>query len=180
LPPTSGLFSESTIAQSEDERLFLANKNIIRTNLLYKSTRDGWARSTFHARCDNKGATITLVKLPNGRRFGGYASLSWDSSNTWINDYNSYLFSLDNKLRIPAKNGRIFRSAVHGPYFGDSSSCNLCQYSGDTARNYHAGSQGASGSDYPVTLDAAGNNILTGMKPGDIVVSEVEVWQVLF
>jgi len=48
------------------------------------------------------------------------------------------------------------------------------------ARNYHAGSQGASGSDYPVTLDAAGNNILTGMKPGDIVVSEVEVWQVLF
>jgi hypothetical protein len=122
---------------------------------------------------------MVLVKLPNSKRFGGYASLSWDSTNTWVNDYKSYLFSLDTKTRVPAKNGRLYRSSQHGPYFGDYTSCNLCQYSGDTSSNYHAGVQGLSGQDYPMTLDASGNNILTGLRPGNIAVSEVEVWQIL-
>ena len=94
--PSNEFFTDSSIVTSKDEKIFLWNSTMFnRTNLLYKATRDGWARSTFHSRCDKKGATIVLVKLPNGRRFGGYASLSWDSSNTWVNDYKSFLFSLD-------------------------------------------------------------------------------------
>jgi hypothetical protein len=155
---------------------------------LYKASRDGWARSTFHALCDNKGRTITLVKLPNGRRFGGYTSINWDSTHTAVWDTYSYLFSLDSKrvIRDNVYQSKIYHSSFYGPYFGDSnfygetSTCNLCQYGGDTASNYHAGIQGADKSGYPVTLDASGNNILTGMKPGKITPSEVEVWLINF
>ena len=37
---------------------------------------DGWAASTFHSQCDNKGPTVTIVKV-GSYIFGGYTSLSW-------------------------------------------------------------------------------------------------------
>ena len=37
---------------------------------------DGWAASTFHSRCDNKGPTVTIMKVGQ-YIFGGYASISW-------------------------------------------------------------------------------------------------------
>ena len=37
---------------------------------------DGWAVRTFHSRCDNKGPTVTIIRV--GKYiFGGYTSVSW-------------------------------------------------------------------------------------------------------
>jgi hypothetical protein len=45
--------------------------------LCWRATRDGWAASTFHSKCDNKKPTVTLIRV--GRYiFGGYATESWD------------------------------------------------------------------------------------------------------
>ena len=37
---------------------------------------DGWAASTFHRQCDNKGPTVTIIKV-NNYIFGGYTDVSW-------------------------------------------------------------------------------------------------------
>ena len=44
--------------------------------LCWRVSRDGWDSSRFHSLCDEKGPTITIVKV--GKYiFGGYTSLSW-------------------------------------------------------------------------------------------------------
>ena len=51
------------------------------TQLLYRASRDGFAASDFHSRCDNKGPTITIIKSKGERIFGGVTSLPWDSTS---------------------------------------------------------------------------------------------------
>jgi hypothetical protein len=45
-------------------------------DICWRASRDGWAASRFHAGCDNKGPTVTIVQV--GRYiFGGYTDVSW-------------------------------------------------------------------------------------------------------
>ena len=46
--------------------------------LLYRASRNGWAATDFHTRCDNKGPTLTVVKSENCI-FGGFTEKSWAS-----------------------------------------------------------------------------------------------------
>ena len=46
--------------------------------LLYRASRNGWNASNFHACCDNKGPTVTVVKSGNFI-FGGYTDQQWES-----------------------------------------------------------------------------------------------------
>ena len=48
--------------------------------LLYRASRDGWASSTFHSYCDNKGPTVTVIKSGNNI-FGGCTEQSWQSKS---------------------------------------------------------------------------------------------------
>ena len=43
----------------------------------WRASVDGWAASTFHGRCDNKGPTVTIIRVGGKYIFGGYTSLSW-------------------------------------------------------------------------------------------------------
>ena len=54
------------------------NKNYF---LLYRGTRDGFRSGKFHRLCDNKGATICLVKTDTNHVFGGYTPIPWTSSD---------------------------------------------------------------------------------------------------
>ena len=48
--------------------------------LLFCASRDGWDWRVFHSRCDNKGATLTVVReREHGYVFGGYADAPWHS-----------------------------------------------------------------------------------------------------
>ncbi len=55
------------------------NKNIpYDFKLLYHSSRDGFDAASFHRNCDNKGATIWVVKIQGPTQLiGGYNSLDW-------------------------------------------------------------------------------------------------------
>ena len=45
-------------------------------DICWRASRDGWAASRFHAGCDDKGPTVTIVQV--GRYiFGGYTDVSW-------------------------------------------------------------------------------------------------------
>uniref|UniRef100_U9UYD8 Btb/poz domain-containing protein 19-like n=1 Tax=Rhizophagus irregularis (strain DAOM 181602 / DAOM 197198 / MUCL 43194) TaxID=747089 RepID=U9UYD8_RHIID len=99
-------------------------------NLLYRAIRDGNTPAAFHAKCDNKGATIVILKIPNSEQIlGGYNPLQWDSSDTWKSTGDSFLFSFTNKNDFnTAKVGYILegRDKVaiycvqnYGPTFGN-------------------------------------------------------------
>jgi len=71
--------------------------------------------------CDNKGPSITVVKNNNGKIAGGYTSQSWTTANAYKTDYDSYLFSVDNKKVYPVKanfGNAIYDHTSYGPTFG--------------------------------------------------------------
>jgi hypothetical protein len=71
--------------------------------LLYRGTRDGFRSDQFHRRCDNHPHTLTIVKSTKSWIFGGYSSLSWDTSGDNRGDYKSFVFSLSNPHSKPVK-----------------------------------------------------------------------------
>ena len=46
--------------------------------LLFRASRDGFSADAFHSRCDNKGATVTIV-LSENNIFGGFTEQPWKS-----------------------------------------------------------------------------------------------------
>ena len=45
--------------------------------LCWRASRDGWAGSTFHSLCDNKGPTVTIIHVSSYYILGGYTDQSW-------------------------------------------------------------------------------------------------------
>jgi hypothetical protein len=86
--------------------------------LLFRGSRDGWDCKVIHAKIDDQGPTITIIKTLKGNIFGGFASVSWESScygsgfrgfNSMGGpiskfskaDQNAFLFSVDLGIKSP-------------------------------------------------------------------------------
>jgi len=53
-------------------------------NLLLRGSRDGFTPGDFHRLCDNKGPTVTIIKVKgNGKLIGGYCPISWHSEGQY-------------------------------------------------------------------------------------------------
>jgi len=63
-------------------------------DLLYRGSRDGFGVSDFHTKCDNKGATVTVIKDIGGYLFGGFTDMPWMSEDGWISTNKAFLFCL--------------------------------------------------------------------------------------
>lgn len=71
-----------------------------KTELLYRASRDGYTSRVFHKKCDNKGASITIIQSEHGLMFGGFTSLSWENSESWkIDQKDPFVFSLTKKTQ---------------------------------------------------------------------------------
>ena len=46
--------------------------------LCWRASQHVWTATTFHSQCDNKGPTVTIVRVGE-YVFGGYADVSWNS-----------------------------------------------------------------------------------------------------
>ena len=91
----------------------------IKSELLYRMSRDGIECSKFHNLCDNKGATITLIKLEDGNILGNYTPLSWDSTSNWKNDLKMFVFNLTENIKCIKNNqdsDGIYCDSNYGPY----------------------------------------------------------------
>ncbi|PKY55473.1 hypothetical protein RhiirA4_548755 [Rhizophagus irregularis] len=98
-------------------------------NLLVRGSRDGFDRSTFHERCDNKRSTVTIARVKNSNEIlGGFNPCNWNSVagfGDFISTEESFIFSLDkNNLEnsifskvIDTKHA-ILTSRKRGPFFG--------------------------------------------------------------
>ncbi|KAM7434953.1 hypothetical protein ABFA07_015053 [Porites harrisoni] len=107
---------------------------------------DGWAASTFHSRCDGKGPTVTIIRV--GKYiFGGYTSVSWDSSNRYQYDSKAFLFSLVNKpgwapVKLPqtgkysSSRYSIYCGSSYGPTFGNGFDIYISSYASTNSNSY--------------------------------------------
>ena len=95
----------------------------MKTQILYRLTKDGDSLNTFHNLCDNISPTLVLVESIDGYKFGGYTTLSWDTFSHGKKDDKTFLFSL-NKNKIfkkredKLKERDIYCSSSYGPDFG--------------------------------------------------------------
>eukprot|EP00475_Leptophrys_vorax_P020232 TRINITY_DN27687_c0_g1_i7.p1 TRINITY_DN27687_c0_g1~~TRINITY_DN27687_c0_g1_i7.p1 ORF type:complete len:455 (+),score=89.28 TRINITY_DN27687_c0_g1_i7:165-1367(+) len=115
---------ESTILNADQQAQLSAwYGKLSNAKLLYRASRDGFTSSNFHSRCDNQGATLTVIRSTTAHVFGGYASRPWDSSNRSYNAEGSWLFTLTQlpAAKFPSKQGNqqhMHPHSTYGPIFG--------------------------------------------------------------
>ncbi len=80
--------------------------------LLYRGTRDGFTAVQFHARCDGKGETLSVVQSSTGNVFGGFSPLPWATKGGYFFDKSqrTFIFSLKNSAGVGPFNGIYARS----------------------------------------------------------------------
>jgi hypothetical protein len=100
--------------------------------LVYSGSRDGFGAADFHAKCDDKSKTLTIVKASqSGNIFGGYTEAKWNQigqNGHAKYDPNAFLFSLVNNLNRPVKmnieevwvHDAIWCETQLGPLFGEN------------------------------------------------------------
>jgi len=97
-------------------------------SLLYRATRDGFRSTDFHSKCDGHSNTLTILKAEESSFiFGGFTTVSWESSSAFKSDANAFVFSLTNKENTPLKmkikpnqhEWAIDCSSSFGPIFGE-------------------------------------------------------------
>jgi hypothetical protein len=95
---------------------------------MYRGTRDGFSPSDFHSKCDYHSNSLAILKAKwSSNIFGGYTTVTWDSTSYYKSDPNAFLFSLTNKDNMPLKmkidpnrhHCAIYCSTEYGLTFGD-------------------------------------------------------------
>ena len=128
------LWEENKLIKNLDSRIINGNMNYnlslknwinssrkIKAELLYRLSENGDKYSTFHELCDNKGPTLTLFHVNDGNIVGIYTPLSWDSSNTWKDDMETFIFNLNKnqKYKKLIKKSSICCNSSYGPMTAD-------------------------------------------------------------
>ena len=61
--------------------------------LCYRATSHGWSSQTFHSYCDNKGPTVTIVRV-GSYIFGGYNDNSWQCKSAKLKRHQEGCYCL--------------------------------------------------------------------------------------
>lgn len=173
----------SLIIRQEDETHVIAWLNSVgKTSIskrLYRASIDGWEGKHFHGKCDNKGATLTVIKSQGGYSFGGYIDSSWHSNKAHVSSSKAFLFSLHCHdglaptkfdLKRARKNYAAYGDSNYGPIFGIGN--DIC-----ISRNANANTNShTNGNTYKYPSEVDPQTFLTGSK--NFQVLEVEVFLV--
>ena len=80
------------------------NASNIKLTKLYEAKVDGFNTEIFHKKCDNKGATLCIIKNTNNYIFGGYTSQSWETPPNmgwkYCADSAAFIYGIKPKLFI--------------------------------------------------------------------------------
>jgi hypothetical protein len=103
------------------------DKQVKEVKKLYQATIDGDGPINFHTKCDNIPNTLTIIKSAGNRRFGGFTTQTWDSSEKYKDDKSAFVFSLDKqKIYSYKNNGKaIYCKKDGGPIFGQARDINI-------------------------------------------------------
>jgi|AntRauTorckE5430_2_1112549.scaffolds.fasta_scaffold04752_1 hypothetical protein len=180
---------ESTIITSMDDKFkikeWLASAGkTVQPKLLYRASRDGWTAADFHAICDGKGATITVVKSSDGYIFGGYTDVVWGTNPAYKSSSVSFLYSLKDHagigpVKMPIKINQSRHAVYHysnnGPTFGAAFGSGRDLHIA-TKANEIASCISAIGNTYELPANCSDKHFLTGSRT--FTVSEFEVFRV--
>ncbi len=153
--------------------------------LLYRATRDGFEASAFHAKCDGKANTVTIIKTNGDYVFGGYTTAIWVDPINWNYEYDSsaFIFSLrrnsvsnNYKFMVTQPRWAIIGPSTYGPIFGTGHDISIIDKS-----NINTGSYTNFCYSYlcpsGYSLGASSNAFLAGTYDGWLT-SEIEVYQI--
>lgn len=76
------------------ENLRLKFGEAIVAKLEFRGSRDGWTYELFANAVQNKGPALYLVKTTKGIVCGGFLNISYQKQGGWMQDPDSFLFSL--------------------------------------------------------------------------------------
>jgi len=108
-----------------------------RFSLLLRSSRDGESKEKFHDLCDNKGATLVIVKSKQFNHvFGGYTSVSWKSSGNYQRDESAFLFLLRSSFGHSPKLIKLKR-AIKAVYHNSTYGVVMVNHAIALSRNNH-------------------------------------------
>ncbi|XP_028405278.1 uncharacterized protein LOC114527785 [Dendronephthya gigantea] len=109
----------------------------------YRSSEDGWGSMRFHSGCDNKGPTVTLIRV-HSYIFGGYTDVSWGGTIGYKRSTKSFIFSFRNADRIGPFSADVYRhsekaifsSPAYGPIFGGGSDFSVVNNADQSTASY--------------------------------------------
>jgi len=126
--------------------------------MIFRASKKGYACTAFHARCDNKAPTITVVKSKNGNVFGGFTTVPWGQSNTYRLDKYAFIFLLRKKeskhkkkkeskkkkrseeppvkWKVTNASNAVYHGSSYGPVFGGGFDFYLCSNCDTTNGSY--------------------------------------------
>ena len=91
------------------------NGKKIKLEKLYRATEDGFNGTAYHAKCNNLCHIFNVVESEHGKKFGGYSSVQFDSTNKWYVDPNAFIFSLSDKKKFEHINPQSPHAFCPGP-----------------------------------------------------------------
>ena len=127
---------ELSLIEDEIQKLF--QKKIIKYELLFRASRDGYGGKDFHEKCDGYINTMVLVETKGGRRFGGFTDNPWSIKSTYNkNVLNQFTFSLDYELIYNFEkkiynnnyNNYYYNHYFDGPFFEGKHGFKICDNS---------------------------------------------------
>mmetsp|Transcript_37611 Transcript_37611/g.55012 ORF Transcript_37611/g.55012 Transcript_37611/m.55012 type:complete len:610 (-) Transcript_37611:354-2183(-) len=147
--------------------------------LLYRGSSDGWETSDFHAKCNNQGPTLTIIRCTGGYIFGGFCDTAWSSAGCGKTSPKAFIFTLKCHSGLPPTKMRlnerydgdaVYHNTSFGPTFGDDIICTA-----DNTNHYLCCNTNV-GHSYDCPQGQDGDTFLTGSE--DFQVSEIEVFSV--
>ena len=113
-------------AEKEAIKFWISPNKMLNAELLFSfndkfpNTENGMTVNRFHRECDNKSSILMICKS-NKEIFGGYTPLSFDSSDDYKNDNESFLFSINRLEKYPKdsynRSKSIWCYKEYGPSF---------------------------------------------------------------
>ena len=171
------LFKDSNIVKNGEKKMIndwidpYCEKNIT-SELLFKTNGDGDSSTTFHSKCDGKGATITFIKTTSGKRIGGFSSIPWSTDSNYKTDNDAFLFSLDASQKFVQYknfNNAVYHHSSYGPTFGNGHDLYI-------ANGCKSNSSSYCNSNYSYGFFNSYNMINTGYQQTAFQVTDYEVY----
>ena len=98
-------------------------------NLIYSASENGDACTIFHSICDGVCPILAFIKTKKGKKFGGFTTVPYQSSNTFKGkkDDAAFIFSCDKKKTYEVDKGAnaVCSYKNYGPVFYGYEYCNI-------------------------------------------------------
>ena len=170
----------SSIIKNYEEYLkildMISPGSILTMHLIYKTMFHGDDLKTFKKRANRHERTLILIETNDNKRFGGYSTRDWGifkeilsnfiDINSFQDDKNSFLFSLDNykKFIIKDINKAIYSDSKHVLVFGDGDIIIKDNYLNKSSECYFPKSYGNPGIDNVNDLCGANKFIVKNIE----------------